>query len=294
MESSRVFSASRVVESGCSSAVCRHTKLGEIVRRRALLSKLALTVLATAVLADISAAWASNWTLPEDTGTFKFNTSRQVSAESNGRALLDPRSETLGFKPAVAYGVTDSITLGLNNEYSLVKSGLENNRSGGTEGFMSTELFLRGQLRDQDWYRISARDLIRLPGQESSSAFTQAESSLGFQYGRSGRLGSGTWSSSVTTGFQPSLAEAPDKLQTDLTFGWRPVQEWQFTAQSFNTFALNGAGAMAGGTDSSMGQLSVVRYLSRSLSVQLGGWQTVSGEADGAPNGFDAVIWLRY
>jgi hypothetical protein len=94
----------------------------------------------------------------------------------------------------------------------------------------------------------------------------------------------------------PSLDDMPDQFQTDLTLGWKPNQSWQFTAQSLNTLVLDSAeGGVDMGNDISKGQLSVVRYLNKSLSLQLSGWETLAGDdtLTGA-NGFDAVVWLRY
>jgi hypothetical protein len=80
----------------------------------------------------------------------------------------------------------------------------------------------------------------------------------------------------------------------DVALGWRPAPEWRLTAQSLNTVELDrDEGAMASGIETAKGQLSIVRDLGKSVSLQVGGWQVLSGEAD-QPLGFDAVVWLRY
>ncbi len=234
--------------------------------------------------------------LPEDSGQLKLNTSRQVTADNTNLSAFGPRSEKFGIKPYVAYGLTNRLTMGLGSETQLIRSGLESDRAVRTDGVMNTELFLRGRLRDQDWYTISVQDILRLPGQDTAPGLTQADSSLRVQYGRSGRIGGGSWTSAVKGGFHPGLNHAPDKLQTDLVLGWQPADRWQLSAQSINTVALDGGGAagpVPSGIDSSKGQLSVTRNLTKSLSLQVGGWQTVSG-GSGAPHGYDAIVWLRY
>lgn len=230
------------------------------------------------------AAHAGSWTLPEDTGTLKFNTSRQSSADNKGLAMLDPtKSESFGFKPYIEYGLFDGLTMGLNNETRLVKSSLDGELASRTDGFMTTQLFLRGRLRDnKDWYMVSVQDLLRLPGQEGPGT---ADSNLRLQYGRSGSLSIGKWTSTVKTGFQPRLDHAPEKFQADLALGWRPSNHWQVTAQSLNT--------VGDAEQGSSGQLAISRNITKALSVQVGGWQTVSG-GNGEPHGYDAMVWLRY
>lgn len=239
---------------------------------------------------------AAGLTLPEEGGQFTVNTSRQTTADNKNLAALGPQSEKFGIKPYMAYGLTNRLTMGLGSETQLIRSGLESDRAVRTDGVMNTELFLRGRLRDQDWFTISVQDILRLPGQDTAPGLTQADSSLRVQYGRSGRIGGGSWTSAVKGGFHPSLNHAPDKLQTDLVFGWQPADRWQFTAQSINSVALDNGGAtgpVPSGIDSSKGQLSVTRNLSKSVSLQVGGWQMVSG-GSGQPHGFDAIVWLRY
>jgi hypothetical protein len=230
------------------------------------------------------AVQAGSWTLPETTGTFKVNTSRQSSADNRGLAALDPtRSESFGFKPYIEYGLMDGLTMGLNNETRLVKSSLDGEIASRTDGFMTTQLFLRGRLRDnKDWYMVSVQDLVRLPGQEAPGT---ADSNLRLQYGRSGTLSVGNWTSSVKTGFQPRLDHAPEKFQADLALGWKPSDRWQLTAQSRNT--------VGDAEQGSNGQLAISRHLTKALSIQVGGWQTVSG-GTGEPHGYDAMVWLRY
>lgn len=238
---------------------------------------------------------AAAMTLPEDSGQLKLATSRQATVDNKNLSALGPQSEKFGIKPHVEFALTDRLSLGLGSETRLVKSGLESDRSLRTDGFMDTEFFLRGQLRDQDWYKISVQDNLRLPGQDTAMGVTQADSSLRLQYGRSGKIGEGSWTSAITGGFHPSLNHAPDKLQTDISVAWRPSQPWQFTAQSINAVALDDgdAGPLPNGIDSSKGQLSVTRNFTKSLSLQVGGWQMVSG-GTGQPHGFDAIVWLRY
>jgi hypothetical protein len=270
-------------------------------RRRTDLRRAAWWMLAVAAALALNlmvslTVHAAGSTPPEDSGLLKLNTSRQTTADNKNLSAFGPQSEKFGIKPYVEYGLTDRLTMGLGSETQFVRSGLESDRAVRTDGFMNTELFLRGRLRDQDWYTVSVQDLLRLPGQEAAPGFTQADSSLRVQYGRSGRIGDGSWTSAIKGGFHPSLNHAPDKLQTDLVLGWRPADHWQFTAQSINSVALDsggGGGPVPSGIDSSKGQLSVTRTLTKSLSLQVGGWQTVSG-GTGTPHGYDAIVWLRY
>ena len=247
------------------------------------LSAIFISIVALNLLWSL-AARASSWTLPEDTGSLKLNTSRQSTADNKGLAAFDPKSESFGFKPYIEYGLTDRLTMGLNNETRLVKSGLDGETAGRTDGFVTTELFLRGKLRDQDWYMLSMQDLVRLPGQTTEPGVS--DSNLRLQYGRSGKLSIGNWTSSVKTGFQPRLDHALERFQADVALGWRPTDRWQLTAQSLNTVGDDD-------DQGSMGKLSISRNLTSSLSFQLGGWQTLKGGA-GEPHGYDAMVWLRY
>lgn len=263
-----------------SRACDRHRGIDQIsspVRRFGVAICLAVAGLLSVASAAVA---APGWnTLPEDTGKLGFNTSREATADPTGI----PQSESFGFKPVVQYGLTDRLTMGFGSETRLVKSGLNSNRGTQTDGFMTTEMFLRGRLPDQDWYMFSVQDLVSLPGEETSDG--SGGSTLRFQYGRAGNFAGGTWSSTVQTGFQPSFDEVPEKFQADLALGWRPTNKWQLTAQSLNTVGDDGQG--------SLGQLSISRNLTRALSVQVGGWQTVSG-SEGEPHGYDAMLWLRY
>jgi hypothetical protein len=236
---------------------------------------------------------AGSWTLPEDTGQLKINTSRDATADSKDAAYFGPQSETFGVTPRVEYGLTDDLTVGFVSQTQLVKSGLEAIQGGSTEGTMTTELFLRGRLRDKDSYRISVQDFIQLPGQASAGS---GESSVHLQYGRSGRFAIGNWTSSFSTGFHPSVDEAPETIQADLSLGWRPVDRWQVTAQSLNTIGLDSpeaTGLTGDELNASIGQLSLSHSFTRALSLQVGGWQTMAGGV-GEPHGYDAMLWWRY
>ena len=278
-------SSSRTPETDVAAGQHRRPRARRSGKRRPTAQVGLILATATALNLLLSVvAHAGSWTVPEDTGSLKFNTSRQATTDNKGLAAFDPKSESLGFKPYFEYGLTDSLTMGLNNETRLVKSGLDNEIAGRTDGFMTTELFLRGRLRDQDWYMVSVQDLVRLPGQ--TVAPDASDSNLRLQYGRSGKLSIGNWTSSVKTGFQPRLDHAPERFQADLALGWRPTDRWQFTAQSINTVGDDES-------QNSTGQLAISRNLTQSLSVQLGGWQTMSG-GTGEPHGYDAMVWLRY
>lgn len=308
MGSSNIHSASRTTGTGSASATAHHRATIDRPldhrparrRRRRDLRDAAWWTLAVAAALVINLvislrAHAAGSPVPED-GQLRINTTRQVAADDKTFAAFGPQWEKFGIKPYLEYGLTDRITMGLGSETQFVRSGLESDRAVRTDGFMNTELFLRGRLREQDWYTISVQDILRLPGQDTARALTQDDSSLRMQYGRAGTIGHGIWTSVIKGGFHPSLNHAPDKLQTDLILAWRPAERWQFTAQSLNTVALDnggGGGPVPSGIDSSKGQLSVTRNLSKSLSLQVGGWQMVSG-GSGQPHGFDAMVWLRY
>lgn len=273
----------------------RHSRRRTDLRRAAWWMLAVAAALALNLMVSLT-VHAAGSTLPEDSGLLKLNTSRQVTADNTNLTAFGPRSEKFGITPYVAYGLTNRLTMGLGSETQLIRSGLESDRAVRTDGVMNTELFLRGRLRDQDWYTISVQDILRLPGQDTAPGLTQSDSSLRVQYGRSGRIGGGSWTSAVKGGFHPSLNHAPDKLQTDLVLGWQPADRWQLSAQSINTVALDGGGAtgpVPSGIDSSKGQLSITRNLTKALSLQVGGWQTVSG-GSGDPHGYDALLWLRY
>jgi hypothetical protein len=268
-------------------------------RRRDLRDAAWWTLAVTAALAINLAislrAHAAGSPVPED-GQLRINTSRQAAADDKSFGAFGPQWEKFGIKPYLEYGLADRITMGLGSETQFVRSGLASDRAVRTDGFMNTEFFLRGRLREQDWYTISVQDILQLPGQDKARALTQDDSSLRLQYGRTGKIGNGIWTSVLKGGFHPSVNHVPDKLQTDLILGWRPAERWQFTAQSLNTVALDNGGiggTVPSGIDSSKGQLSVTRNLSKSVSLQVGGWQTVSG-GSGQPHGFDAIVWLRY
>lgn len=283
------------------AGIDRHQSVRQAVRsmRAKTLHRLgwlgSAAVLALAVQLPLSPPVAAgSWTLPEDTGRFKINTSRDATADSKDAAYFGPQSETFGVTPHVEYGLTDDLTVGFVNQTQLVKSGLEALQGGRTEGTMTTELFLRGRLRDKDSYRISVQDFVQLPGQEPSAG--SGESSVHLQYGRSGRFAIGSWTSSLSTGFHPSVDEAPETVQADLSLGWRPVDRWQVTAQALNTIGLyspEATGLAGDELNASIGQLSLSHRFSQALSLQVGGWQTMAGGV-GEPHGYDAMLWWRY
>jgi len=85
----------------------------------------------------------------------------------------------------------------------------------------------------------------------------------------------------------------PDEKRLDATLGVRPRPTIMILLQDFSSFA-SPAGALVPGTTSHKAQGSLVDDLSRTWSVQVGGFHTFAGRNMVKETGPFAAVWVRF
>jgi hypothetical protein len=90
------------------------------------------------------------------------------------------------------------------------------------------------------------------------------------------------------------LGGPPNEFRTDVTFGIRPADKCLLLAQSFNVIS-EGAGSWGFGSFAyHKFQLSAVYAVTRTLSLQLGGYSTYWGRNALQENGLVVGAWSKF
>lgn len=199
------------------------------------------------------------------------------------------------------YGVTDALTLGAHPTLARLRTA--SFAGSGTQsktGLSDIELFARQRLIAGDGWVVSAQGLIKLPGPHAIdrdpliSATSQDIEGL-LLFGRSGRLFEREYFSSLEAGFRARSNGAAGQLRADAAFGVRLWPSWQWIAQSFSYISTGRRSNLdPGDFDLYKAQLSILHTLTRSVSIQAGGYTEYAGRNTGAGNALFVAIWSRF
>ena len=253
-------------------------------------------------------ALAGAWTLERGTGQVILTTSYYATVDrfdSHRHRVDGSRFEKVTINPYMEYGLTDGVTLGLSPEYQFLESHAGGGRTDKTNGFSDVETFARGRLWHDDWSVLSVQGMVKAPTGYSEKrtpalGYDQVDLEGRVLYGLSGNLVGTSWYTDAQAAYRKRFGSPADEVRVDLTFGWRPVEDWLLLAQSFNTMGLrNASGSSVAQTDgpdydSFKIQLSAVYSLTEQVSVQAGGWREIGGRNAGAGNGALVALWLKF
>jgi hypothetical protein len=252
------------------------------------------------VLLSPSAVFAGAWTLPAGTGQANVTATMSSATEAldrSGALQTTPRYNKIELQGLLEYGFTDRFT-------AIVSPGLQHvDIAGPTDasrtGLGYAELGGRYSLfQGQSWV-TSAQVTVRLPGSNETDnpaaiGYTGTETDLRALFGTSfGFFGSQAFLD-VQVAQRFRSGAPPNEFRADVTFGVQATERWMLLAQSFNVIS-EGAGTLPFSRyDYYKLQLSALYSLTKTWSVQFGGFTTYAGHNALQENGLVLGAWYRF
>lgn len=248
-----------------------------------------------------ASAFAGAWTLPKGEGEIIVTATPSQATkgfDENGKLYSVPRYIKTDLQALIEYGITDYFTLIVTPslQHAAFGAPIDSQRS----GFGYTDFGGRLRVWSNDAWVFSLQSLARLPGTSNTlnpAAVGYTDPEIDFR----GLLGysfkAGTWPAFVDAqiGQRFRFGAPPNEIRADFTFGVRPAPQWLVLVQSFNVISV---GEGTGGNNPQYAyhklQLSAVYALTPTLSVQLGGFETVAGHNAFRERGLILGVWSKF
>lgn len=203
------------------------------------------------------------------------------------------------FSPYIEYGVTPEWTVGMQPrfQYADLRAGPTN--SGSTTGTAQVNLFARYTLYKWDFDVLSFQAQFDTPGfanhHNPQVAEPNAEYEARMLYGHSFNL-PWKWTGFLDAqlAYRRDAGPPADQIRWDTTLGIRPRPDWLVLVQTFFTFSLHNQTGVGPNYDLYRLQLSVVKQISDSVFLQLGGWHDMGGRNIALGNAVIAAIWFEF
>ncbi|MEL7027915.1 MAG: hypothetical protein AAGL49_01615 [Pseudomonadota bacterium] len=229
--------------------------------------------------------------------TFVYDSANAAFEARNGQ-----RAETDFTKYEIdlysEFGVTDRFTLVLHAPYQHIRD------EAGDEpveisGAGDLELAVRAKLFERDGFIASLQPMVGFPGEATGGGQAPLEAAGRFYevralFGRGGTLVGRPSFWAAEGGYRVRTGAAPDEWRADVTFGLSPNGRWQVLAQNFNTISSGAARAPFAPFRSHKVQVSGVRQVTDTVSIQLGGFHTFAGENVIAEVGGFTAVWIDW
>ena len=252
------------------------------------------------LLLSPSAALAGAWTLPADTGQVSVTatTSQATGAfDNSGVVHGTPRYSKTELQGWLEYGVTDRFT-------GIVAPGLQHvdiaaPNDASRTGLGYTEFGGRYKLLEGQSWVTSAQVTTRLPGTNDTSnpaaiGYTGVETDMRGLFGATFAVYGMPAFVDVEFAQRFRAGAPPNEFRADFTFGLQPAERWMVLAQSFNVISEGAGSSPFSNYQYYKLQLSAVYSLTKSLSVQVGGFTTYAGRNALQENGLVLGGWYRF
>jgi hypothetical protein len=256
--------------------------------------------LAIGLMSYATAAFAGAWTLEEGTGQLIFTNTAMTATNlfSTGYALQPaPRYNKDEAQTLIEYGVTNWFTAIFTP--SLQHVDIAAPFSGERSGLGYTDFGGRARIWSDASWVASAQVTFRIPGTYDNTnpaaiGYTDPEVDLRGLVGYSFKAGTLPSFVDVELAQRFRIGGPPDEFRADITLGVNVTDKWLLLAQSFNVTS-EGAGTWGFG---SFGyyklQLSAVYAVTKSVSLQLGGYSTYWGRNALQENGLVVGAWYKF
>ena len=216
--------------------------------------------------------------------------------DAAGKLTAASRFQKFETTALVEYGVADWLT-------AIVKPAFVNWRTSGTPdasytGLGTTEAGVQAQVFKQGAAVFAVQGILRIPGAPDSSNLalqgaTRVEQDVRALAGHGFQIAG--WSSFVDAQIGYRFRHGPpSEWRGDFTIGTRPAADWMLLLQSFNTISRSSSSAVFPSNSSSKLQASVVHDFTRTISGQIGGFETVAGKNALRERGLIAAVWLKF
>ncbi len=267
--------------------------------RLSVIRRYAVALVLFASFPAYSAAWL------QDEGRLQLiNNFTWYSTESffntNGDRLPQAEFTKLEYNPYAEYGLSKETTVGISTSFQSLSQGSQDN-----SGLGDTEIFFRKQLFKDDWTVISYQPLIKIPGFYSETrqpllGNKQIDVELRALYGTSFQFIEQYHYVNLELAYRRKFEKPQDEIRFDATLGFKPKPDILLLAQIFSIFSVDTANVAsfqnANSTDFDLTklQLSAVKDLSETMSVQLGIFRNLRGRNTGSGGGVLLSVWLKF
>ena len=214
-----------------------------------------------------------------------------------GKLTSASRFQKLETSALVEYGVTDRLT-------AILKPSFVNWRTSGPPdasytGPGMTEAGAQIRLAKHGSTVFAAQAMLRVPGAPDSSNLalvgaTRVEQEIRGLAGHGFEIGDWSAFIDLQVGYRWRHGGPPSEWRGDFTLGARPAKDWMLLLQSFNTISASSSSTIFPKTSSSKLQASVVHDVTKTVSLQLGGFGAVAGRNALRERGLIAALWLRF
>jgi hypothetical protein len=247
-----------------------------------------------------SAALAGAWTLDAGTGALIVTgTAMQANSyfDSGSKLQPVPRYTKDEGQALIEYGLTDWFTAMFQPSLQHVEIAAPIGAERSGLGY--TDVGGRARIWSDESWVVSVQAMFLVPGvfdntNPAAIGYTDPEIDLRGLIGHSFQVGTLPAFVDLEVAQRYRLGGPPDEFRTDVTFGIRPFDKWQFLAQSFNVIS-EGAGTWGYGSYAyHKFELSVVYDLTPKLSLQLGGYSTYWGRNALQENGLVVGAWYKF
>jgi protein XagA len=258
------------------------------------------TIVGIGVISYSFEVHAGAWTLDEGHGQVVVTATASAATESfdhTRKLVATPRYSKFEFQGLFEYGVRDWFTAILSPGFQHVDiaAPVDARRT----GLGYTEFGGRYRIMYGDNWVFSAQATARIPGtfdaaNPAAIGYNGMEQDFRLLYGYSFSIGSMPAYIDVQLAQRMRSGDPPNEVRADFTVGVRPQPQWLVLAQLFNVVSEGASPPIYPSYDYSKFQLSVIYDLSKTWSLQAGGFTTYHGRNALQENGGLAGVWYRF
>jgi hypothetical protein len=205
--------------------------------------------------------------------------------------------EMAEFSPLFEYGLTDSLTIGAQPKYRVVRvdTGTVADGMSTNQGIAESDFFVRKRLWSRDQASFAVQGLVKVPlkddeGVAAALARDQVDAQIELAYGNRRAMGGGSIFYSAEAGYRKRWEDPNDEISVNAFLGWSPGDSWSFILRSANTWGVSddsdGLEVLATGPSFTRNDAQLmVSYRFRNAMSLVGGVSTTyAGENVGAGN----------
>jgi protein XagA len=251
-------------------------------------------------LLSSSAAFAGAWTLPAGSGQLNVTgtlSSATGTFDNSGSVQSSPRYNKFELQGWLEYGVTDRFTgiLAPGFQHIDIAQPADASRT----GLGYTEFGGRYSLFQGPSWVGSGQVTLRIPGTNETSnpaaiGYTGVETDVRALFGTSFSVYGLPGFVDLQVAQRFRAGGPPNEFRADFTFGVQTAPRWMLLAQSFNVISEGSGSPPFASYNYYKFQLSALYELTKSWSVQVGGFTTYAGHNALQENGLVLGAWYRF
>ncbi len=270
-------------------------------RRAGFCARIVMCILAATSGASPAPAWAGAWPQPEGEGqiiTSYFSTEADEAFGPDGKVRPKTRYTKQEIASYAEYGWTKDTTLLAEIVYTKDDTDFfgEHHRQ---QGLSRAELGARYAIGTWQDTLFSVQALAALHGTSSgddpaSSRRGDIDGEIDITLGRSFTLLGIEGFSDTVIGYRLRPGGRADEAKTNITLGIRPFSRTMLLLKSENFATVSGGHQTAADVTRNKLGLSLVREITPTISLELGGMKTISGRNSLRETSLNLGLWYRF